>query len=111
MYHAVKIPLEKARLCLECDTIHDLPSCPQCGCDTYYYVGHWIRPQPAPQPEPAPEPPPADRGIEPPKFETLHPPRGKRRILRKIVFAGAGLLAAYGLLFRPSRRKKEPPGE
>ena len=99
----MKLPLEKARLCLECDTIHDQVSCPQCGSATFFYLANWVKPRPEPQPEPAPPPP---RPPEPPRFEML--PRRKRHLLRNALMAGAGLLAAYGLLFRPAKKKVKP---
>lgn len=94
----MKVPLEKARICLECDTIHDLVACPECGSDTYYYLANWIKPQRPPRP--APEPPPAEREIFAPAGK-----KKNRHLLRKALFAGAGLIAAYQFLFKRSRRK------
>ncbi len=92
----MKMPLEKARLCLECDTIHDLESCPQCGSATFFYLATWVKPARPPRPErpPAPAPP------VPPK---------KRHWVRNTLLAGASVIAAYQLLFKPSPKK--PPEE
>ncbi len=100
----MKLPLEKARLCLECDTIHDQVSCPQCGSATFFYLANWVKPRP--EPEPAPPLPGASRSggpPEPPRFQML--PRRKRHLLRNTLLAGASLVAAYGLLFRPAKKK------
>lgn len=96
----MKVPLEKARICLECDTIHDLPSCPECGCGTYYYIANWIRPHRPPRPEPS-NPPPPEPALDLPSAKK------KRHILRNLLLLGGSLLAAYGLLFKPRRKPPE----
>jgi len=51
--------LDVARLCMDCDEVHDAQMCPMCGSETFAYITRWI---PAPDgrrpPRPA-EPPPA----------------------------------------------------
>lgn len=93
-YH-MKMPLEKARICLECDTIHDLAACPECGSASFYYLANWIKPRHPPRPE-----------REKPLFE-LPPPKKKRHWVRNGLMAAASIVAAYQLLFKPSRRKKQ----
>ncbi len=93
----MKMPLEKARLCLECDTVHDLPACPQCGSSAFFYLANWIKPKEPPRPEPSAKKPAA---TQPPK---------KRHWLRNSLLAAGTVLAAYNLLFKRSRRK--PPEE
>ena len=96
----MKVPLEKARICLECDTIHDLPSCPECGSASYYYLANWIKPHREPRPAPQPtmaEAPPGEAA----------PPRKKRRLVRNVLLAGVSLLTAYTLLFKPRRKPPE----
>lgn len=92
----MKVPLEKARICLECDTIHDLVSCPECGSASFQYVARWIPPQHPPKPGPARPP-----------FPILELPESKKQShwLRNSVMAGAGLVAAWQLLFKRSRKK------
>ena len=98
----MKVPLEKARICLECDTIHDLPTCPECGCASYYYLANWIKPHREPRPAPQPAAPP-----EPPA--AAPPPKKKRQLVRNLLLGGASLLTAYALLFKP--RRKPPKSE
>ena len=50
--------LSKARLCLDCEDVHDEASCPVCGSDLYAYLSRWVpapeggqRPRPASSPE------------------------------------------------------------
>jgi predicted nucleic acid-binding Zn-ribbon protein len=88
----MRIPLAEARLCLECDTIHDLESCPECGSSTFFYVGNWIKPSRPPHRPEKQEAKPA----APPK---------KGHWVRNSLVAGASLIAAYEFLFKPSRRK------
>ncbi len=95
----MKLPLEKARICLDCDTLHDLDACPECGSDSYFYLANWIKPKHPPRPAPPPEAP----------LLELPPPRKSRHWLRNTLLAGASLIAAYRFLFKPSRKK--PPEE
>ena len=38
--------LRRARLCLDCDEIHDAPQCPTCASETFAYISRWV-PAPA----------------------------------------------------------------
>ena len=38
------IPLQNARLCMDCDTIFDEPRCPSCDSESYFPVSRWVRP-------------------------------------------------------------------
>ncbi len=97
-YYRMKMPLDKARICLECDTIHDLVTCPECGSSSFYYVANWIKPK---------QPP---RAVEPEQLVTpVAPARKKRHWVRNTLLAGASVLAAYQFLFKPTRKK--PPEE
>lgn len=95
----MKMPLDKARLCLDCDTIHDLESCPQCGSATFFYLATWVKPSLPPRAVPAERPP----------APAAPAPRRMGHWVRNTLLAGAGVIAAYQLLFKPSRQK--PPEE
>jgi hypothetical protein len=43
--------LRTARLCLDCDEIHDSPQCPACASETFAYISRWV-PAPARRPTP-----------------------------------------------------------
>ena len=44
--------LRVARLCLDCDEIHDLAQCPVCASESFTYLTRWV---------PVPEPPPRSK--------------------------------------------------
>ena len=47
--------LRVARLCLDCEEIHDQPSCPVCSSESFAYITRWIpRPDNVARPRPAP---------------------------------------------------------
>jgi hypothetical protein len=46
--------LDVARLCLDCEEIHDQPSCPVCTSESFAFVSRWIpRPEGHSRPRPA----------------------------------------------------------
>ena len=56
------VQLRNARLCLDCEEIHELQQCPICASETFVYLARWIpveerrtrrRVRPAPQKSPA----------------------------------------------------------
>jgi hypothetical protein len=64
--------LDDARLCLDCEEIHDEQECPSCGSEAYAFLKRWIkttgngsqRRRDAPPPPPGPslrQPPPDDQ--------------------------------------------------
>ena len=55
------VQLRNARLCLDCEEIHELQQCPTCASETFVYLARWIpveerrarrRVRPAPQKQP-----------------------------------------------------------
>jgi hypothetical protein len=40
----MSIPLENARLCLDCDTVFDEPRCPSCSSESFFPLSRWVRP-------------------------------------------------------------------
>jgi hypothetical protein len=95
--------LRTARLCLDCEEVHDANVCPSCASETFTYMTRWIpaperrgRPRPATSPEaemfrslmgnePAPSPSPA-------------PAASHRRLKQGVV--GLTALGLAGWLFR-----------
>jgi hypothetical protein len=42
--NAQALPLERARVCLDCDCLTDSPVCPWCARDRTVIVSRWLRP-------------------------------------------------------------------
>ena len=40
----MSIPLENARLCLDCDTVFEEPQCPSCSSESFFPLSRWVRP-------------------------------------------------------------------
>jgi len=91
--------LSTARLCLDCDEVHDAQQCPVCASESFSYMSRWV---PAPERRPPPRPttsPEAEiyrRLVEP------QPSRGKRLLKHGVLG-----LTAVGLVgwFVNTRRK------
>ena len=67
--------LRMARLCLDCEEIHDAQQCPVCASETFVYLTRWV---------PAPE------RREQPRVPSVAPPQP--RATRKNVMIGFGVL-------------------
>ncbi|MBI3049878.1 MAG: hypothetical protein HYY76_16365 [Acidobacteria bacterium] len=79
--------LRAARLCVNCEEIHDAHACPACGSENFTYLTRWV---PASRPQPQREPP---RIVLP-------------TLTQRIIF-GSGLLGLAAFWFmRWSRRAK-----
>src|SRR4051812_46707201 len=89
--------LRVARLCLDCEEIHDQQSCPLCSSESFAYITRWI-PQPDGLARQRPTPP---RETTEAYRELINPtPRhsGKRQWARRGAFAlGAVGLASWAL--------------
>ncbi len=104
--------LRTARLCLDCDEVHDEYRCPACASDEFTYVSRWV---PVPEnrrlrPRPARVPPPeleAYREIV--RGPAAAPPPKRGRWVKALVGIGAASVA--GLFFGARRahpRSEEP---
>ena len=92
--------LREARLCLDCEELHDQPECPCCLSESFAYVTRWLPPRDR-------RPPPSHRPVSQP------PPVKASSVTRKWVargLVGAGLLA-IGRLLRPDEAATEPAKE
>lgn len=84
--------LHVARLCLDCEEIHDQQSCPICSSESFAFITRWIpRPDGAKRPRPA-----ASRETAETYRELINPvpPASATRVWAK---RGAVLLGALGL--------------
>ena len=103
--------LRNARLCLDCEEVHDSDQCPTCASETFAFITRWV---------PAPERRSNTRAPEPPTTDTLTTyqqmlagDKGKHRWT--LVKGGAMGLAAFGvaqwLWQRNANRETQPAGE
>jgi hypothetical protein len=53
-YKLMGMQLRTARLCMDCEEIHDSPQCPSCGSETFAYISRWI-PTPERRQKPRPQ--------------------------------------------------------
>ena len=42
--HVMAIPLQNARLCLDCDTVFEGSQCPGCSSQSFFPLSRWVRP-------------------------------------------------------------------
>ena len=90
--------LRTARLCLDCEEVHDAMRCPSCASETFTYISRWI---PAPERRRVPRPvtsPEAEmyRGL----IAKAPPPSTSGRRLLKQGVVGLTALGLVGWFFR-----------
>lgn len=95
--------LRTARLCLDCEEVHDAPRCPSCASDTFTFLTRWV---------PAPERRTRPRATTSPQAEVyrnlLAPPESGGSPGRRWLKQGAVGLTALGLAGWFLRRKAPP---
>jgi hypothetical protein len=107
--------LRSARLCLDCDEVHDAQQCPQCASESFAFITRWV---PVPdRPDRPDRPTNRTRGQEPSSPEALGAYRemllpaeqqgGKWRTIRR----GAVGLALFGIAGWLWRQNSKPAGE
>jgi hypothetical protein len=96
--------LRNARLCLDCEEIHDLQQCPLCASETFVFLTRWV---PAPERLERPRagtPPPAPESLDTYR-EMLRPGAdgaGWRLVKRSAV--GLALFGVAGWMWRRNAR-------
>jgi hypothetical protein len=93
--------LRIARLCLDCEEIHDAQECPICASEAFAYLTRWVPvPDGGQRPTPAPTPVgPAPARVDRVKRTAPAAPSSKWRLLVPGVL-GAGVLGLAGWLWR-----------
>lgn len=98
--------LRTARLCLDCDEVHDAQQCPVCASETFSYMSRWV-PEPerraAPRPTTSPEAEIYRRLVDPPP----QPSRGRRMLKHGVLgLTAVGLLGLFVKNRRNSQTEK-----
>lgn len=93
--------LRVARLCLDCEEVHDQYQCPVCASDHFTYLSRWV-PAPERRQRPRPEaPPPA--GLDVYRRVVNPSPRRGRLLSRALV--GLGAASVIGLFLGGQRAR------
>src|SRR5688500_9197639 len=87
--------LRVARVCLDCEEIHDATQCPACASETFAYLSQWL---PSPERRVVPRRPPPPRGVS-----AAGPSKG-RMLIGVGVLGGAAFVARW---LRTAREKFE----
>jgi hypothetical protein len=87
--------LRSARLCLDCDEVHDAYRCPACTSESFAYITRWV-PEPEREARQADTPPPTE------EKDGDEQGRGGRRVLKNSL-VGIAAVGAIGWLL--GRRK------
>jgi hypothetical protein len=79
--------LRIARLCLDCEELHEAQPCPVCASESFAYISRWV-----PAPERRRQPRPRTSADADTYAQMLHPSRGSS-LRRKVVGGVAGMTA------------------
>jgi hypothetical protein len=95
--------LHVARLCLDCQDVHDQQTCPVCGSESFAYISRWI---PTPERRTVPRPVPTQEHAD--TYRQLlnpeRPPAGLPRWATRGVFGLAAVSMAGWMWLRKGRR-------
>ena len=112
--------LDNARLCLDCDEIHDSQTCPACGSEAFAFLTRWVKPagdehrerrQPPPVQTAATNPHPVRTPEQLEAFRQLiegKPPRPAGRGLVAKSVVGLAAVSLLGWAWRASGKKPPP---
>ena len=94
--------LRNARLCLDCEEVHDAPQCPVCASETFTFMTRWV---PAPErrerARPPQEPPrPAELQAYRTLLDPAHKPNGRGWQLVRQGAMGLALVGVAGWLWK-----------
>jgi hypothetical protein len=99
--------LRDARLCLDCDEVHDLMICPACGSESFTYISRWV---PVPDSERPPRPEPQEQAKIYRELLATAPAPGRGRKILKGGLLGLTALGIAGWAWRSTRSNgKNPP--
>jgi hypothetical protein len=100
--------LRMARLCLDCEEVHDDYQCPVCASHQFTYLTRWVPvPERRDQPRPVVQPAPALATYQ--ELEKAEEPRRGRTFSRTLV--GLGAAGVLGLFLGSRRTKSQPAAD
>ena len=86
--------LRNARLCLDCEEVHDAPQCRACASESFVFMTRWV-PAPERRERPRPQEPPAELQVYRALLDPAHKPGNGRGW--QLVRQGAVGLALVGV--------------
>jgi hypothetical protein len=95
--------LRTARLCLDCEEIHDQPQCPACTSESFALISRWV-PVPDRRARPRPEVPNPRLDAYRALTESEARPSSRGRLLKQGV-VGLTALGVVGWFMRPPRKR------
>jgi len=101
-----RMQLRIARLCLDCEEVHDAQQCPVCASEMFAPISRWVT---APERRGRPRPP-----VSTPRADVYRaltdPPEARPSTARKLLKSGVLGLTAVGLIgwFMRTPREREP---
>ena len=99
--------LRTARLCLDCEEIHDAQQCPVCASEIFAYISRWV---PAPERRAGPRPQQPSDAAAVRSSRTASPPsRGGRLLKGSVVGLTAVGLAGWFFGRRPGPSNEPKP--
>jgi hypothetical protein len=108
--------LMNARLCLDCEEVHDEPHCPICGSESFAFLTRWVSPSDTVAAEPSPRatrpPDPVDRREQVDAYrQILNPPQPplKRGRLVARGALGLALLGVARMVWRATPESRPAP--
>jgi hypothetical protein len=97
--------LRDARLCLDCDEVHDATLCPACGSESFTYISRWV---PAPEADRPKRPEPTQQAeIYRELLDSGEQPTRGRNFLKSGLL-GLTALGLAGWAWRSSRPNGKP---
>jgi hypothetical protein len=98
--------LRNARLCLDCEEVHQDQQCPACASETFAFITRWV---PAPERRERARPPEPSRPDEYQAYREMLEPNGaagSKWTLAKRGAVGLAIFGVAGLLWRRNAGKK-----
>lgn len=96
--------LRNARLCLDCEEVHDAQQCPVCASETFAFVTRWV---PAPERRGRPRAPEPMRAGELEAYRLMLDPAAARGTPWRRSLAGLAIVGLAGLLWRSASARTE----
>ena len=98
--------LRTARLCLDCEEVHDAQVCPVCASETFAFLSRWV-PAPKASIERAAPKPPEEADVYRRLIDTAGAPRRGRLLKQGLI--GLTAVGLFGWAWRSSRASAKKP--